>query len=220
MRRRLLLPLACITVAAAPFVLGACGSDSSGTGTATSTRAADSDPFPDTKTCPEKSPSFDWSASILNRLPVAVSLAVGEYTCNDWSGVSTPGAVLDGKVIKPLTTTYDNSFGFSLEPRKNVTRKWTMQFAPADGGEPYGRARVYITPEPLGDPIMTTPDQGTYDRTWRYQGDRMKGWFLRLGPIDAPDTPTSLLPQDATTMGIVVHEGHVAIVTDTRVTGD
>ena len=217
--KRVLFPLACITLAAAPLALAACGSDSSSAGTETAARAASGDPFPDTKTCPEKSPSFDWSASILNRLPVAVSLAAGEYTCNDWSGVSTPGAVLDGKVLEPITTTYQNSFGFSLEPRKNTTREWTMQFAPADGGEPYGRARVYLTQEAIGDPVMTTPDQGTYERRWRFQDHAMAGWFLRLGPIDAPDTPASLLPQDSTTMGIVVHEGHVAIVTGARVTG-
>ena len=167
--KRLLFPLACITLAAAPLALAACGSDSSSAGTETAARAASGDPFPDTKTCPEKSPSFDWSGSILNRLPVAVSLAAGEYTCNDWSGVSTPGAVLDGKVLEPITTTYQNSFGFSLEPRKNTTREWTMQFAPADGGEPYGRARVYLTKEAMWTALEIPAMQSAIDLENRQQ---------------------------------------------------
>lgn len=217
--RAYLLPIALLSLAASAVVLSACGSDSPGSGTAADRGAAEAGLTPDTTTCPERSPSFDWSGAIVNRVPVAVALTVGEYTCDDWSGVSTPGAVLNGKVLQPAARPLEPGLEFTLEPRENVTRIWTMQFAPADGEEPYGRARVYLKTAGAFTPFMTTPDQGTYKRTWTYAGNTITGWFLRLGPIDAPDTPTSLLPPSATTMGIVVHQGHVAVVTDSKVTG-
>ena len=213
-----LIPLAVLALLAAPLALSACGTDSADVGSTTERGATGTGLTPETKTCPEESPSFDWNGEIVNRLPVAVQLTIGDYTCNDWSGASTPGAVLNGKVLQPAKGALEPGLKFGLEPRRNTTRIWTTQFEPAGGGDPYGTARVYLE-KSLIEPFMTTPDQGTYERTWTFQGDTIKGWFLRLGPIDAPDTPTSLLPQSASVMGIVVHNGHVAIVTDTRVTG-
>ena len=91
----------------------------------------------DTKTCPEHSPSFTYRSKIVNELPSPIMLNAGKYDCNDWSGVSTPGKAFTGKIIQPGET-----MSFTLEPRRNVNRAWTMEFLGASGSTSFGTARL------------------------------------------------------------------------------
>jgi hypothetical protein len=54
----------------------------------------------DGTSCPEKTSSA-FRGHIMNGLPRDISLSVprNEWTCYDWSGVSTPGHVLDGMYL-------------------------------------------------------------------------------------------------------------------------
>lgn len=206
--------LACLALAGGSILLASCGGNSAASGTtAATTRAAAADPFPDSKTCPEASPSFDWDGAIVNRLAVPVTLVVGTYTCDDWSGQSTPGAVMNGKEIAS-----NASLKVALEPRRNRNRQWTMQLRSTDGGASFGEARVHLDTAAI-EPDMSTPGPGAYERTWKNAGNTIKATFLPLEPTGAADTPTSLLPTYSSLMGIVVHQGHVALVTQARVSG-
>lgn len=206
--------LACLAVAGGSLLLAACGGESTTTAdTGATTRAAVAGQIPDSKTCPDRSPSFDWSGSIINRLAVPVELVVGEYTCDDWSATGTPGAVMNGTTID--ANRYVN---VALEPRTYRNRQWTMRIQPADGGAPLGTARVFL-PTSAIDPFMSTPGQGAYERSWKSAGNTITATFLPLEATGEADTPTSLLPTYSSRMGIVVHQGRVALVTEARVTG-
>ena len=161
---------------------------------------------PDSRTCPDESPSFAWDGKITNRLDVPIRLTVGDYTCDDWSGSSTPGAVMNGQVIPPK-----GELKVHLEPRKYRTRQWTMSFA-IDSGPDLGSARMWMR-QAAADNDWSTPDQGAYERTWTFAGNGECAWFLPLQPTGASDTPTSLLPNYPKWMGIVVSRGHIAVVT-------
>jgi hypothetical protein len=91
----------------------------------------------DTKTCPEHSPSFTYRSKIVNQLPSPIMLNAGQYDCNDWSGVSTPGKAFTGKIIQPGET-----MSFTLEPRRNVNRACAMEFLGASGSPSFGTARL------------------------------------------------------------------------------
>jgi hypothetical protein len=208
-RSRALLFVAC-TACTVPLALAGCGGSDTSSLFTTESREAAPGFTPESTTCPEASPSFRWDGKVTNRLDVPVTLAVGEYTCDDWSGASTPGAVLNGKIIAPRA-----SMNVRLEPREYRTRKWTMAFAGQDG-DALGTARLWMRQSGsiIGeDPDWSTPNQGAYSRTWTYAGNPKCAWFLPLAETSAPDTPTSLLPNYPQWMGIVVSRGRVAVVT-------
>ncbi len=203
--RLLPIPLAAAALIAASALFVACGGDS----TASTTRAADG-VVQSTNPCPERSPSFDWDGSIVNRLPEAITLTAGDYTCDDWSGVSTPGAVLTGKTIEP-----NRSLDVRLEPRLDRNRQWSMTFAPAAGGVSFGTVRVLLETA-FVDPFMEAVGPESYNRSWKTTNGTITAKFVPLNPTDAPDTPTSLLPAASTTMGIAAHKGRVVIVTQSK----
>lgn len=204
--KRLLLPLACITVAAAPLALSACGSESPSAGTGTRSAAALSIE-PSTRQCPEASPSFTFTGTIVNRLAVPVTLQVGEYTCDDWSGRSTPGAVLTGRTIAAGGET-----SVTLEPRTYRNRLWTMEFVTADGYTSFGTARMSL-PTSVLDPVWTTLGPKAYTRTWEVGNRTLQARFTPIGPTGARDTPADLLPRHMDDLGIAVHRRQVVLVT-------
>jgi hypothetical protein len=75
---------------------------------------------PDTKTCPEKS-STAYIRKVTNDLSFPIILSAGEYTCFDWSGVSTPGHVFNDLRLEP-----GQSVKVRLEPAITNTQNWTM----------------------------------------------------------------------------------------------
>ena len=200
-----------LAIVASSMVMSACGSSSTDEG---STRAAAQlGVEPDTRPCPERSPSFTFEGTIVNRIQVPVQLVVGEYTCDDWSGRSTPGAVMTGREID-----VNRSLQVRLEPRTYRNRQWTMAVVAASGATSFGTARVSL-PTSTVEPFWTTTGPGAYERRWSFQGQDLAATFLPIGPTGEADTPTRLLPQASTQMGIVAHRRQVALVTQARVVG-
>ena len=148
--RILKIAVATLAVGLTAILASGCGdSDSNGKAeqAASTERQASAEAFPDSKTCPEKNPSFSFSFRVVNLLPWAMKLKAGDYTCDDWSGVSTPGRALNDQVVpsrKRMT--------FRLEPRQYRTRKWTMEFG-TEGGGTYGQVDLSI-------PLSIDPDPG------------------------------------------------------------
>lgn len=94
--------------------------------------------IPDTKTCPEKS-SFTVKRKVTNELPFPIVLSAGEYSCNDWSGVSTPGRAFNNLLLGP-----GESKSVTLEAADNVARNWTLAVK-QDGANGYlGKLRMTI----------------------------------------------------------------------------
>ena len=206
--RPLLLPVACIAVAVAPLALSACGSESPSAGTGTGTRAAAAlSIVPSTRPCPDVSPSFTFTGTIVNRLAVPVTLQVGEYTCDDWSGRSTPGAVLTGRTIAA-----GGEITVTLEPRTYRNRLWTMEFVTADGYTSFGTARMSL-PTSIGHPDWTTLGPKAYTHTWQVGNRTLHARFTPVGPTGARDTPADLLPRNVDDLGIAVHRRQVVLVT-------
>ena len=94
---------------------------------------------PNDSTCAPRGPSYTYKAGIRNNLPFAIRLDAGEYDCNDWSGVNTPGVAFTGKVLQPREV-----LAFTLEPVKYTTRWWTLAITPAGGGSSFGSARLKL----------------------------------------------------------------------------
>jgi hypothetical protein len=111
----------------------------------------------------------------------------GDYTCDDWSGVSTPGRAINDQVVRP-----DKMRAFRLEPRMYRTRNWTMEFGSEAGGT-YGRADIALpqSPNPDFTPVrLRRPNVS--DRTRLYGGPSC--YFAYLNTINtkaAPETPVS-----------------------------
>jgi hypothetical protein len=97
--------LSFLTLAA--FGLTACGSGNSSSNAGENTAEAsvnevvNREAGSDDTSCPEKS-SQKFEGHIINGLPVPVTLSVprNSWICEDWSGVSTPGGVFNGKVLQ------------------------------------------------------------------------------------------------------------------------
>ncbi len=153
MSRRAIVPSAVALVAASLSLgLAGCGDpgDSQATPDAPVARNAAGAGFtPDTKTCPERNGSWTSKPVVWNYLPYDIVIRAGDYTCSDWSGVSTPGRTFNAVTVRPMQAFYG-----TLEPRDNVRRSWTMQVSRADTGEQLGTFRIAI-------PVVSTPiDQG------------------------------------------------------------
>ena len=93
---------------------------------------------PETKTCPDKS-SFTVKRNVTNELPFPIVLSAGEYSCNDWSGVSTPGRAFDNLVLGP-----GESKSVTLEAADNVTRNWTLAVRQEGASGFLGKLRMSI----------------------------------------------------------------------------
>jgi hypothetical protein len=104
--------------------------------------------MPDTKTCPDKS-SFTVKRKVTNELPFPIVLSAGEYSCNDWSGVSTPGRAFNNLVLGP-----GESKSVLLEAADNVTRSWTLAVRQEGASGFLGRLRMTIPISPLS--LQTT----------------------------------------------------------------
>ena len=137
-RKALTLTLPALALAA--LAAGCGGSDSAqspaATGAATKQAAAATG---DTRTCPKNSPSFTYTPTIRNLLDSPIMLNASQYDCNDWDGTSTPGRAFTGQVIQP-----GERRTFTLQPARNTTRNWTMEFVGTGGTPFYGRARLRI----------------------------------------------------------------------------
>ena len=94
--------------------------------------------MPDTKTCPDKS-SFTVQRKVTNELPFPIVLSAGEYSCNDWSGVSTPGRAFNNLVLGP-----GESKSVILEPADNATRNWTLAVKQEGASGFLGKLRMSI----------------------------------------------------------------------------
>jgi hypothetical protein len=93
------------TLAAATLLLVACGGDNGSSNTGAKAEQASSEVVnrsasADDTSCPEKG-SRAFRGYIINGLPRDIQLSVprNSWNCRDWSGVSTPGGVFDGKTL-------------------------------------------------------------------------------------------------------------------------
>lgn len=173
-------------------------------------REASANGFPDSKTCPEKSPSFSVDLKVLNLIPWAIRMDAGNYTCDDWSGVSTPGRELNDQVVGSGETKT-----FRLEPRKYRTRNWTMQFG-TEGGWPYGQADLTMPQTSLEGSYVKPLRPNVGDRQYFKTGDPVEWcWFAPLNTINtkaAPQTPVSeFRPRDQMTIILASWKGSFAV---------
>jgi len=75
--------------------------------------------------CPEHA-SWTMPVDVVNMTGRNITLGAQNFTCDDWSGTSTPGRVFNEQVVKGY-----QSRTFSLEPRNNRIRNWTMTLSSA-----------------------------------------------------------------------------------------
>lgn len=198
-----------VMVLALTFVLSACsGSQTSNDPTASPqvTREAAATFKPDSRTCDSQT-SYTYRAAIVNRMPFAIRLDAGEYDCNDWSGVSTPGHAFTGKVLRPGET-----LEFVLEPAKYTTRLWTLAISPADGGAPFGTARLKMPQTSLDvDRIEILGSDRVSIRKW---GEIDSCHVLKMSPTSAAPTTEGDYPDaffHAVPLGIVSYDGAVTL---------
>lgn len=204
--------VAALAIGVLGILMGGCGgSDSNDQAAqeASVNRAASADGFPDSKTCPEKSPSFSVDLKVLNLIPWAIKMNAGDYTCDDWSGVSTPGRELNDQVVGSGETRT-----FRLEPRKYRTRNWTMQFG-TDGGGVYGRADFTMPQTSLEGSYVKPLRPNVGERQYFRTGDPVEWcWFAPLNTINtnlAPQTPVkNFRPQDQMTIILASWKGSFA----------
>ena len=204
--RALIVPALAIPTLTLGVLLAGCGnSDPSGDAAATTSVAkrAAAGFVAQTNTCDEHS-SWTYRPRFANLSSRAVVLRAGEYTCDDWSGVSTPGNVFNGIRM------YPGEQRFTLEPRDNVTRTWTMEISPAGSDTPFGTARMLIS---VGTQTLTVSGSSTVAIAGGKKCD-----YLQLAPTGDFDTPMSewsRLPGRAS-LGFVVYKGQFTVVSDCR----
>ncbi len=171
--------------------------------------------MPDTKTCPDKS-SFTVQRRVTNELPFPIVLSAGEYSCNDWSGVSTPGRAFDNLLLEP-----GESKSVTLEAADNVSRNWTLAVKQEGANGFLGKLRMSIPistgngqTAPLkvaGSRKISAPD-GSGRKTEHCD-------VLDLSRTNEPDTPGSrwnwYFPSDM--VSFVVRDGSVTAVSDCAV---
>jgi hypothetical protein len=164
---------------------------------------------PNDSTCAPRGPSYTYKAGIRNNLPFAIRLDAGEYDCNDWSGVNTPGVAFTGKVLQP-----GEVLPFTLEPVKYTTRWWTLAVSPASGGSPFGTARLTMPQTSLGD-VDRIEISGAQKIAVRIPGSiAYQCSLLQMSPTNAPTTPQSEYPDYfiyQTPLGVISYEGRVTL---------
>jgi len=142
---------------------------------------------PDTKTCPDKS-SFTVKRKVTNELPFPIVLSAGEYTCNDWSGASTPGRAFDNLLLGP-----GESKSVTLEAADNVTRNWTLAVKQGGANGYLGKLRMSIPVATLGlgsNPVMVADSRTIFapEGSGRYT-ERCD--VFDLARTNEPNTPGS-----------------------------
>lgn len=143
--------------------------------------------MPDTKTCPDKS-SFTVKRKVTNELPFPIVLSAGEYTCNDWSGVSTPGRAFDNLLLGP-----GESKSVTLEAADNVTRNWTLAVKQEGANGYLGKLRMSIPVATLGlgsNPVRVADSR----KIPAPDGSGRDTWYcdvLDLSRTNEPNTPGS-----------------------------
>jgi len=198
-----------LSIVTLAFILAGCGGSQSADTPAPSTQVVREAAVafkPDKGTCTERGPSYTYRNGIVNTLPFAIRLDAGEYDCNDWSGQSTPGHAFTGKILQPGET-----LDFVLEPVKYTTRWWTLAISPANGGAPFGTARLTMPQtgldaeriEILGSDEVRVADHGV---------DFCQ--VSKMSQTDARATPKSDYPRyftDSPSLGVVSHDGRVML---------
>ena len=163
---------------------------------------------PNDSTCAPRGPSYTYKAGIRNNLPFAIRLDAGEYDCNDWSGVNTPGVAFTGKVLQP-----GESLSFTLEPVKYTTRWWSLAISPAAGGSPFGIARLTMPQTSLDtDRIEISASQQVFVEI--PNSIAYKCSLLPMSPTNAPTTPQSEYPDYfiyQTPLGVISYDGRVTL---------
>jgi hypothetical protein len=166
---------------------------------------------PDTKTCPEKS-SFTFVKKIANETTLPLVLSAGEYTCNDWSGVSTPGRAFNDLLLKPGEST-----SVRLEMADNASRKWTLAVRLEGAGGYLGTIRITVPPTPafkehsvdMSGAQETEAPKGHADGTRNCE-------LLDLARTNEPDTPGSKWTWNLTDymLSFVVFDGNIAALSN------
>jgi hypothetical protein len=135
------------------------------------------------ESCPEVS-SFTLQRKVTNQLPFAIVLSASEWTCNDWSGVSTPGRAFDNLLIQPGESTT-----VTLEAAMRTTRNWTLTVKKDGASGQLGKMRITIPQTGLDYSTVSvggaTPE-GLAEMT-SSKVDRCD--VLNLARTNSPDTP-------------------------------
>ena len=203
-RRHSLVATGAATMGAVVLALAGCGASATDASTVAVERQAAS-AVSDTETCPEQSPSFTYRSKIVNQLPSPIMLRAWQYDCNDWSGALTPGKVFTGKIIQPGET-----MSFALEPRRNVSRAWTMEFMGVGGNPFYGTARLSI-------PVIAHNDQIEVEGSTRVRrskpNEEMSCELLPMEQTGAPATPEAKWPEGfwRVSLGLISRGGRVTL---------
>ncbi len=213
---------ACALIATSGVLAAGCGGgDGSSDATSTTGAAGTSarmaaDPvgeFPSSRTCPEEKPSWTWKGVVSHTLTVPVKMWVGTYTCDDWSGRSTPGAAINGRWM-------GDAIRVTLEPRMYRNRYFTMQFDSPDKNpqnpSTFGRVRMSISEKQDGD-HWVTPTEGTSTYKWRYtrlsRAQACEGKLFKLNPTTLPASDPNNFSSSYNWLQIVSVDGRIALLT-------
>ena len=166
---------------------------------------------PDTKTCPEKS-SFTLKRKVTNELPFPIVLTAGDYTCSDWSGVSTPGRAFNNLRLAPGETVT-----VRLEPADNVKRSWTLAIRREGSDRPLATPRLFIpVAGALGMEESMVRVNGSKQIPAPAGGGKWTDYcdVLELERINEPDTPGSRWDWNFSydMLSFVVRDGSVTVV--------
>lgn len=174
-----------------------------------STRGAVTAFVADTKACPDRSGSWTYKPVVVNLTDAFIVLRAGDYTCNDWSGTSTPGRVFNREVLPPNLPTR-----FTLEPRDNVSRNWTMEFTPRNEAGSLGTARMSVgagssTLRVAGSSEVSISKDTTCD---------IRG----ISPTSLADTPMPALAaiRGKASLAIAVYKGKFSLVSFCRINAE
>lgn len=209
--RRLQLATLITLTTTVSLLVGGCSGSQVSDGDSTSTqveREAAAGFKPNDSTCAPQNPSYTYRNSIVNNLPFAIRLDAGEYNCNDWSGVNTPGMAFTGKVLQP-----GEVLPFTLEPVKYTTRWWTLAISPSNGGAPFGTARLTMPQTSLDfDRIEISGAAQVFVYPQRQDIDYCH--VLTMNPTDAPATPAKDYPAYfiySPALAVISHNGWVSL---------
>lgn len=173
--------------------------------------------MPDTKTCPDKS-SFTVQRKVTNELPFPIVLSAGEYSCNDWSGVSTPGRAFNNLNLGP-----GESKSVILEAADNVSRNWTLAVRQEGASGFLGTLRMSIPVATLGL-YATSVKVADSQKIFAPDGSALKTEHcdvLDLSRTNEPNTPGSRWNwyDQYDMVSFVVRDGYVTAVSDCGITG-
>jgi hypothetical protein len=192
------------TLAAATLLLVACGGDNGSSNTGAKAEQASSEVVnrsasADDTSCPEKG-SRAFRGYIINGLPRDIQLSVprNSWNCRDWSGVSTPGGVFDGKTLVSggrypyRLEVSDHGF---LDEKASFTVQLTGRWLENSTEVLIGGESKLIATYNVSDGEDPVPDDALAPRN-QHQGEKWRGsricTFLPItsAPSSWRDTPT------------------------------